>query len=79
MKRKQFSLVAYGLIGAVSIGLVAACSSVNTAGESEFNSAMNACERMDKTDEREQCVNAAIAKQQTAVAKATATRNGRNP
>lgn len=71
MRLKQSSFVAYGLIGVISIGILAACTSVNQAGEAEFNSAMNACQRMDKQDEREQCVNNAIAKQQTAVEKAT--------
>lgn len=70
MKLKQCSFVAYGLIGAMSIGLVSACQSANQAGESEFNKAMNACERMDRPDEREQCVDAAMAKQQTAIQKA---------
>lgn len=79
MKLKQSSFVAYSLIGAMSIGLIAACSPVNRAGEAEFNTAMNACDRMAKTDEREQCVNAAIAKQQAAVASATKTVNGRAP
>lgn len=79
MKLKQSSFVTYGLIGVVSVGLLAACSSVNQAGEADFNKAMSACERMDKPDERDQCVNAAIAKQQTAIAAATKTQNGRNP
>lgn len=79
MKLKQSSVVSYALIGAVSIGLLAACSSANQAGESDFNAAMNACERMDKQDAREQCVNAAIAKQQAAVASDATSRSGRNP
>lgn len=70
MEDKRYLFVSYGLIGAVGMCLLTACSTVDQAGQSEFNAAMNACERMDKQDEREQCVDNAIAKQQAAIAKA---------
>ena len=73
MKLKQCSFVAYGLLGAMSIGLVAACSTADQPGEAAFNTAMNACQRMDKVDERNQCISDAMMKYHTAINKGMAT------
>ena len=73
MKLKQCSFVAYGLIGAMSIGLIAGCSTANQPGEAEFNTAMNACQRMNQVDERDLCVNNAMMKYHTAINEGMAT------
>ncbi len=69
MKLKQSLFVVFGLVGAVSMSAITGCAVTDSAAESAFNTAMNACERQDKPDEREQCVNAAMSKYQTAIAK----------
>jgi hypothetical protein len=73
MVRKLFPgglVTAAAIVGSIALG---ACSSANPAADKAWGDANAACERLQQTDQRQQCFDAAMRKYQDAVAKANAS------
>lgn len=65
-----------GLTGIVFLGVLTtagACSNANPAAEKAFNDSTAACERLQNTDQRQDCFEAAMKKYQAAKATANAS------
>ena len=67
MNGKQCGLAWAALVGTLGLFAMVGCTSPDAAAEKAYNDATNACERQTRTDQREQCFDAARKKYDAAM------------